>query len=153
MKTHLSIAFLILVLGAIAWFLTNSVFITEEERIYRLIESARESVEEGSILTISNILASDYQDAGGADKATVTRILFDVFQKSENRRITVTDIQLETEETQATALIQFTFQTNYRGSLPFPTGDSRGPEPAAATARVVFGKENGNWKVKHTHIY
>jgi hypothetical protein len=153
MKIHLSIAFLILVLGAATWFLTNYVFITEEERIYRLIETARESVEEGSILRVSNILASDYQDAGGADKATVTRILFDVFQKSENRRITVTDIQLEVEENQATAVIQFTVQTDYRGSLPFPTGGLRGPEPAAATARVGFEKENGNWKVKRTHIY
>ncbi|MBD3267312.1 hypothetical protein GF373_11650 [bacterium] len=150
MKKHIFIALGILFIGFCVWFLTAYVFITDTQRVHRVIESCRRSVEKGSILQFSNQLAPKYEDASGTDKATVLRFLFDFFQETENRSIRITQLDLVMKDTQAQAMIEFILRVDKPSSLANLSRSYSQDPLKPIRIHVWFAKIDNRWKITKT---
>lgn len=148
MKAFWSLVGCILILLSVVWYLTNYVFVSDEQRILRVIESARLNVESGSIISMSNLLSSDYQHSNGADRALVLRGLQQLFNETEQRKIRLGSTQIDVQGDRASAQIRFSFDARFNSSntmfQKFIENDQMNE------IRVEFIKEDRGWKIIRT---
>jgi hypothetical protein len=97
-------------MAVLVWFLFAYVFVSENQRILKSLEKGRLAVQNGSILSLGGLLAPDYVDSSGMDKAMALRALADFFQSTTDRQIVFTDVSIEVNEDRAQALVAFVFK-------------------------------------------
>ncbi len=149
MRNFFIFVFAIVILAVIAWALLTFVLITDKERVLKTLEKARLSVENGSVLSLGTILAPDYIDSSGLDRAMLLRSLTDFFQKTENRQITFIDTSVQIEEDQA--LAQLTVRINAEGRTGNPKVDtiiSSDTQTMNITVQLI--KEGRRWYISRT---
>lgn len=133
------------------WFLMAFVFLTEEERLFRVIEKGRRCVENGSVISLSNILATDYAHEGGIDRRTALGAMRQLFQDTKNRRIQLLDHQVRVDGERASARVEFTVIADKIGNRPRdPSGLFLGDD--VRTIELDFRKEKGRWRVSSSRI-
>jgi len=148
MKAFWTLVGSILVLVVVSWYLLNYVFISEEQRILRVIEKARLSVESGSIFSLNNVLSSKYQHANGADRAIVLRGLQQMFNETENREILLGSINIDINGDQANALVHFSFDAKLSNNNSFYQRYIKSEQ--MNKIYVGFLKEQQGWLIVHT---
>ncbi len=141
----------ILVLLVVAWYLTNYVFISEEQKIYRLIEKGRLGVESGSVFSLNNILAANYQHANGADRALVIRGLQQLFQETKERSIQLGSIQIEIQDGRATGRVRFSFDAQL--TAPNSRYQKYITNNQMHELRVEFVKNKNGWEILRTDYF
>ena len=78
----------LLLLAVLGFVLYRYVFISEEERVRRMVRKGAAAVERESILRCADLVAQDYFDSSGFDKRTLVdaaRRMFESFTKIEAR--------------------------------------------------------------------
>lgn len=76
----------LLLLAVLGFVLYRYVFISEEDRVRRMVYRSAKAVEEESILRCADRVAQDYSDSSGFDKRTLVdaaRRMFETFSKIE----------------------------------------------------------------------
>ncbi|MDP8245363.1 MAG: hypothetical protein P9L94_14860 [Candidatus Hinthialibacter antarcticus] len=135
----------------IVWFLMTFVLLTEEERILRVIEKGRRCVENGSVISLSNILTSDYAHEGGIDRRTALGAMRQLFQDTNNRRIQLVDREVRIDGERASAWVEFTVIADKIGNRPRdPSGLFSGDD--VRTIEIELRKEKGRWRVSSSRV-
>lgn len=143
------VGFLIIVLLC-AWFLSQYVWLTEEERVLRVLEKGRRAVEAGSVYSVSSILDGKYMDASGLDRASVLRVLQDFFNDTEQRKVRFGLMNIQIEGNQAQVDISFQLQAQLENRFsPYQRHLSEA-ERDMKKLRVTLIKERKNWLITHT---
>ncbi len=150
MKYFFPIISTLVLLAIVAWFLLTFVLISDKERILKTLEKGRLAVESGSILALSNILAADYVDSSGMDKAMVLRVLQDLFQKTENRQIQFVETSVKVEDNHAEAKVEYVFHTEGTVSDARLNKFLHNKKPQAQTIDVSFIKDGRRWLIVRT---
>jgi hypothetical protein len=123
---------------------------SEEERVMRVLESGRRSVEAGSIFTLNNLLAANYRDSSGLDRQMVLGVLKDLFDQTKTRAVIFGPVQIELEDEHATANVQFFFDaqltdahSKYQRHLSESRDDMQSIE-------VLLQKRKRGWEIVET---
>lgn len=147
---HLILGLSILLMGLALWFLFSFVFISEEQRIYHIIQKSAKSVEKGSILYISTVLNTDYRDSSGIDKAYLLGILRDFYTKSSNRKIHITNCSITVQDNQAQALVSFQFQSDVNGNIVNFADWIIETSKSPIHYRIYFSRKDHRWLIEKT---
>lgn len=150
MKLFWSLVLLIAVSILTAWYLTNYVYISDEERVLRAIERGRLAVESGTVTAISGLLAPDYSHAGGLDRSMVTRALYQFFNDTEDRTIQIVNSDIQINNDIANATIRFYFDAVFKSPNPMFEQLSQNAQNDLYEINVQFIKNNSDWKVLKT---
>ena len=86
MKSALLFVVTLAVFILVGWMNARLWFVSDEQRIHRLIERGRLSLENGSILSFHTILSEAYQDRRGADRTIALQYLNQFFEETKNRK-------------------------------------------------------------------
>jgi hypothetical protein len=137
----------IVVLILMAWYLFTNVFISDEDRIYRVILKGKNCIESGSILSLPDVFAPGYSDSSGADKAMVFRVLYSLIDDTDNRSIQINGYDVEVKNESATVNLncRFDFDTKSQGLYDAYFKQNR--------IRIELSKFNGRWKIQYTEIH
>lgn len=128
-------------LGAFVYMLVMHVFISDETRIERQIQKGRKALENEAILSIASLVAEDYRDEYGHDRAELLAGLRSFFQTADELQIDITRIRVSVGKLEAEALVQFTISVVDGQRL-----DAVG-YGGAGTAWLRFSKQAGSWQV------
>lgn len=135
----------------IAWFLMTYVFLSDEERILRVIEKGRRCIESGSVISLGNILTADYTHEGGVDRRMALGAMRQLFEDTNQRSIQLIDNQIRIDGERASARVEFTVTANKIGNRPrdpsglFSSGDVK-------TIELDLRKEKGRWRVSGSRV-
>lgn len=146
MKPLLFIISLIVIFAVVVWYLLAYVLVSDEQRIRWIIEKGRLGIENGSLFTLSNLLAPDYQDSSGMDRAMVLGSLQQLFQETKNRRLIITKTIVSVHDLEAEAEVTFSFLSDYSGTVQIPKALKDAPQ----TIHVVFRKSGRQWLISQT---
>ncbi len=152
MKTFFSFVGGILFIAVTTWFLLTYVLLSEEEKIERLIEKARYSVENGSSFSLAELLSPSYQHENGMDSSEVLASLNELYQQTKNRRIHIlnTVIQVNRDEAETKVTFLFTGQTLY--SPPALKSILSSDSEKSQEAWITFRREQNSWKIYRTAL-
>lgn len=135
----------------VVWFLMNYVFLTEEERISRLIEKGRRCVENGSVIALGNILTTDYTHEGGIDKRTALGAMRQLFQDTTGRSLQILARRIQIDGERANATVDFTVMADKIGNRPRdPGGLFLGDD--VKTIELSFRKDKGRWRMSGSRV-
>ncbi|MEW6233761.1 MAG: hypothetical protein AB1656_00100 [Candidatus Omnitrophota bacterium] len=148
MKPFLIFLFAIVLLILTGWVLLNFVFLSEEERIERVIEKGRRSVENGSIFSLRNLFTEDYSDSSGQSLDEIMGSAQCMFSDTANRKIHIAGSSIRASGDKAEAEVRYVFHCQSKNSfidhyLSANNSDVR-------TVRIVFVKNSRRWKICHT---
>lgn len=151
MRAFFALVAAVLLFVLTGWVLMNYVFITDEQRIERLIEKGRAAVENGSILTLTGLLDSQYTHESRLDRATVLRALQNMFQNSEERRVHFLNRDIAVEGQTATAQIRFVFDAEAQPNQ-FSAPGAMQALGSAQEMTLRLSKEDGGWAITHSAL-
>lgn len=149
MKNALSFIGLILLAAFTGWILMTYVFVSDEERILRIIEKGRRAVESGSTLSLNSLLSADYLHEGRIDKRTAIGGLRRLFQETDDRRIQLIGSDVSVDGDQASAIVEFTFDAE--GNANFPPGVSPGGSESRRI-ELEFERSRNRWRISASRV-
>ena len=85
----------LLVAGLIVFILFHYVWISDEERVRRLIDRGVEATEDRSIYRVGNLLAFDYSDAMSLDRNGILAVARDLFQTFDKIQVEIKDLKFD----------------------------------------------------------
>ncbi len=129
-------------IGAVVYVLSVYVLVDDETRIERRIEKGRRAIEEESLLTLATLIAEDYHDEFGQDRAMVLGGLRSFFQSTENLKIHIKSRNINVDESNVEAHIEFAISGEIGGER---LKDLRPDETVGVT--IFFSERGGSWKV------
>ncbi|MGC9326531.1 MAG: nuclear transport factor 2 family protein [Candidatus Hinthialibacter sp.] len=152
MKGFASLIGGILFLAAVSWFLLTYVLISEEQKIERVIEKARCSVESGSLLSLAPLFSPDYRHENGMGREDVLAGLRELFQQTKDRRVRVLRSAIDVQDDNAEASVTFIFSAKTpHAHLSFEDllSDSMSNTKAI---QITFQRDGRSWKIHQTAL-
>lgn len=138
---------LLVVVYFLGRYLFSSLWVTEESRILEVVTDARDAVQDKSLFKFQSVLSSDYKDASGLDRSTMTRLATAYFRSQDSVSILIlgSDVQIEGED-EDQAVVDLTLQV---------IGQSGGSISRGLTDNSLMGegytirlrKERTGWKI------
>jgi len=148
MKAFFIFISVIVLFAIVSWVLLSFVLVSDEQKIRWVIEKGRHGIQSGSLLTFSHILAADYQDSSGMDRAMLLSTLQSLFHEARNRRLLILKESIRVHENRAEADIEFVLQADLDHSqLSRALAGSRND---ARSLRVYLTKEGRQWVISRT---
>jgi len=132
-------------LAFILWQLWQRVFVTDEMRVKRQINTMTQAVEKGQILELSDAIANDYADDHGMDKGTLLAMVRGFRAQYEAVFIYISDQKIEAiapEAREARAIIVAKVLSKTKGGNQ--------TELNADRVRLFFRKTDDGWKLSRT---
>ena len=150
---HISIAAVIFLAGLVLWWLQSYIWVTEEQKIHKIIEKSRLKLEQGSIYYFTDLLASGYRDSRGMDKTETLGILQSFFNKTKNRDIRFSNYDVAVHGEEAVVYLVVTLRIVNKDEIAFLQNFD--PEALLRPMRIkiVFGKIADQWKLVQTSTY
>lgn len=133
------------------WVFMTLIFISDEDRISRLIQKCVKGFESGSVFSIAGELSPDYSDSSGADKSVVISALQSLFDTTVSRSFSVSSIEIQIKENAAQVQIHglLNFQTAPGSVMVVPrTGEINSKR---LQIQLELLKIKKRWKVIHTN--
>jgi hypothetical protein len=132
----------IAVLVLLGWWTWQRVFVTDEQRVRKLIGSMQKAVETGNLLKLEAGIAQDYTDEFGFDKSTVIGAVRSFRAQYDAVLIILTDLHvtIEPDHQHAQAVFIAKILAKQKGSL----ADS---ELRSDRFRLLFRKTDQGWKM------
>lgn len=146
---HVYVVFFIFTAALAGWFLSHTLFQSDERRILHVLDSCRKSVEKGSVLSLSNHIAADYTDQNGIDKAMLLRWLYDFFRDTKTRNIRFTRIDLSMDNDRAEADIECIIQIDTL-SIPSDIATAIPSDSSSMRIGVDLRKNQNRWEIYRT---
>lgn len=150
MKSFFIFLTAILLVILTTWVLMSYVLISEEERIERTIERGRRAVENGSIFTLQNLLATNYSDSSGMSREEITGALHNLFRETSDRQINIIncDVSIEENKQAAQASVKYTFQFQSSSNLMHHYLSK--PSNTTRHVQIRLQKIDDRWKIVQT---
>ncbi len=126
----------------LGWWMWQRIFVTDEQRVHRLIKSMAQAVEAGNLLKLEAGIAQDYGDDFGSDKSAVLAAVRSFRAQYESILILLSDLQITVSPDHQTAQAVFIAKilAKTKGSLT----DS---ELRADRFRLFFRKTDHGWQM------
>jgi len=130
------------VLLLLGWWLWQRVFVTDEQRVQRLVSSMSRAVESGNLLKLESNIAQDYSDDFGLDKSTVLGAVRSFRAQYDGVLILISDLKItiEPDHQKAQAVFIAKILAKAKGSL----ADS---ELRTDRFRLAFRKTDQGWQM------
>jgi len=132
----------IAVLVLLGWWLWQRIFVTDEQRIQRLISSMSRAVESGNLLKLESNIAQDYNDDFGFDKSTVLGAVRSFRMQYDGVLILVSDLKITIEPDHQKAVAVFIAKI-----LAKPKGSLADSELRSDRFRITFCKSDQGWQM------
>jgi len=142
----------VLIIAISTWFLLTYVLLSEEEKIERLIEKARYSVENGSALSLGVLLSPSYQHENGMDASEVLASLNELYQQTKNRRIHLLNVSIQVNHDEADAKVKFLITGQSLYSHPVLKSIFSNDSEKSQEARIALRREKNSWKIYRTAL-
>ena len=126
----------------LSWWLWQKIFVTDEQRIQRVISSMTRAVESGNLLKLESNIAQDYSDDFGFDKSTLLGGVRTFRVQYDGVLILISDLKITIEPDHQTAQAVFIAKilAKSKGSL----ADS---ELRTDRFRLAFRKTDQGWQM------
>lgn len=98
----------ILLLAGLGWWLFERVFVTDEQRVQRLITSMTRAVEAGNLLKLEAGIAQDYSDDFGFDKSTLLGVVRSFRAEYDRVSVSISEMDIVVEPDHRSAHAGFT---------------------------------------------
>ncbi len=130
------------VLVLLGWWTWQRLFVTDEQRVRKLIGSMQHAVETGNLLKLEAGIAQDYSDEFGFDKSTLIGAVRSFRAQYDGVLIFISDLRVtvEPDHQQAQAVFIAKVLAKQKGSLT----DS---ELRTDRFRLTFRKTDQGWKM------
>lgn len=152
MKIFSSFVGSVLIIAISTWFLLTYVLLSEEEKIERLIEKARYSVENGSALSLGVLLSPSYQHENGMDSSEILASFNELYQQTKNRRIHVLNVSIQVNHDEAEAKVAFLFTSQTLYSHPVLKSILSHDSEKSQEAWITLRREQKSWKIYRTAL-
>lgn len=129
-----------LLLVVLGWFLWQRIFVTDEQRVKRVLSTMTRAVETGNLLKLEDSIAQDYSDDFGFDKSTILAGVKQFRAQHDALLILVSELQVEVATNQAQAVFIAKILAKPKGSL-------QETEVRAERLRLMFHKTDAGWKM------
>jgi hypothetical protein len=143
MKWFLRIAGVV-VLVLLGWWTWQRVFVTDEQRIQRLIASMEKAVETGNLFRLEAGIAQDYSDDFGFDKSTVLGVVRSFRAQYDGVLILLSDLKVTVEPDHQRAQAVFIAKI-----LAKPKGSLADSELRNDRFRLTFRRTDQGWQMSH----
>ncbi|MBN2329625.1 MAG: nuclear transport factor 2 family protein [Candidatus Omnitrophica bacterium] len=150
MKGFFSLIGGILVLAVTAWFLLTYVLISDEQKIQRVIEKARCSVESGSLLSLASLFTLDYRHENGMGREDVLAGLRELFQQTDDRRVRVLRSIVDVRDDRAEASVTFIFSGKAPHAHPGFEDLLSNSTSETQDVQITFQRDGRSWKIHQT---
>jgi hypothetical protein len=136
-----------LLVAGLGWWLFEHVFVTDEQRIQRLIASMAQAVEAGNLLKLEAGIAQDYSDDFGFDKSTILGVVRTFRADYDRVTISISEMQIVVEPDHRRAYAGFTGEIVAR-----PKGSTADAEVRGDRYRLSFRKTDQGWQMTRAEI-
>ena len=126
----------------LGWWMWQRIFVTDEQRVQRLIRSMARAVETGNLLKLEAGIAQDYGDDFGFDKSAVLGAVRSFRAQYESILILLSDLQITITPDHQTAQVVFIAKI-----LAKPKGSLTDSELRTDRFRLSFRKTDHGWQM------
>ena len=131
------------VITALVFCLFQWVFVSEERKIERIIQTAERAFEKEDPELLIGFISKEYQDEMEFDHYSLREGLYETFSLFDKIKVSLSDIEVEVEGEKAKAQLDLWIFAKNQDQPVFLVGSLNNPAPAV----LFFQKEEGGWKV------
>jgi len=131
------------------WFLFTFVFISDEQRIFRIIEKSKHKFESGSLLYFPTIISENYRGRIGADRSELLGIIKLIFQETKSRDVKI--IQYNISVTDETAQVSIEYQLSFSGQSSHLPNTKHSANMTRDVLHLDLQKSNHSWEIVEIH--
>ena len=128
----------------LGWWAWQRIFVTDEQRIQRLIGSMVKAVETGNLLKLEAGIAQDYSDEFGWDKSSLLGAVRSFRAQSDGVLILISDLKITVESDHQKAQAVFVAKV-----LSRPKGSLADSELRTDRFRLAFHRSDQGWQLIH----